>query len=284
MDTKLPIISIFGFVLAMTSNSEDEECIQSGTDGPKIKVPRRKDRLRKDAEQYRENLAKRGVIYISRVPPFMKPNKARTMFEQYGEVTRLYLAEEDRKLREKRREKGGNASKQFQEGWVEFADKSIAKSVAESLNNTRIEAKKGSFYHDDLWNLKYLKNFKWEYLTEKISYERRVRESKLNLAMMHAKRTNAEVVELMEKTKVQKIVHERKRKRAVDATSNPSSSSNSGGAGSSGSSDNRGDNCREEMTKLAKKIRQVPMSSQTNRSFESQIDLALMRSAFKSQS
>eukprot|EP01035_Chromulina_nebulosa_P031863 gene31863-42504_t len=177
----------------MTSNSEDED-IQSETELPKSKVSKReKDRLRKDAEQYRESLAKRGVIYISRVPPFMKPNKARTMFEQYGEVTRLYLAEEDRKLREKRREKGGNASKQFQEGWVEFADKAIAKSVAESLNNTRIEAKKGSFYHDDLWNLKYLKNFKWEYLTEKISYERRVRESKLNLAMMHAKRTNAEV-------------------------------------------------------------------------------------------
>ena len=266
----------------MTSNSEAED-IQSETELPKSKVSKReKDRLRKDAEQYRESLAKRGVIYISRVPPFMKPNKARTMFEQYGEVTRLYLAEEDRKLREKRREKGGNASKQFQEGWVEFADKAIAKSVAESLNNTRIEAKKGSFYHDDLWNLKYLKNFKWEYLTEKISYERRVRESKLNLAMMHAKRTNAEVVELMEKTKVQKIVHERKRKRGVEATSNALSNNNN--SNSSSSNNNRSDNNREEMTKISKKIRQVPLSSQSNRSFESQIDLALMRSAFKDQS
>lgn len=45
-------------------------------------------------------------------------------------------------------------------GWVEFSDKKIAKQVAESLNNTAIGGKKGDFYHDDIWNLKYLKNFK----------------------------------------------------------------------------------------------------------------------------
>lgn len=45
-------------------------------------------------------------------------------------------------------------------GWIEFADKKIAKQVAESLNNTPIGGKKGDFYHDDIWNLKYLKGFK----------------------------------------------------------------------------------------------------------------------------
>lgn len=216
------------------------------------------DRLKKDAAEYRENLAKRGVIYISRIPPFMKPNKARTIFEQFGEVTRLYLAEEDGKIREKRREKGGNASKQFQEGWIEYADKKIAKSVAESLNNTRIEVKKGSFYHDDLWNLKYLKNFKWDYLTEKISYERRIKESKLNLAMMHAKRANAEVVELMEKTKIQKIVQERKRTR-----------------------ENTADSITTQDSKIPKKLRQIPIADETARSFDSKVDVALVRAALK---
>ena len=90
----------------------------------------------------------------------MKPNKARSIFEEYGEVTRLYLAEEDAQFRLKRKENGGNASKQFREGWIEFADKKIAKRVAESLNNTPMGGKKGDYYHDDLWNLKYLKNFK----------------------------------------------------------------------------------------------------------------------------
>ena len=98
----------------------------------------KKGKLVKEAEEYKEKLEKRGVIYISRVPPFMKPNKARNMFEQYGEVTRLYLAEEgliglnslfsldyfqfiqkffvDIMQRRRRKESGGNGSKQFSEG------------------------------------------------------------------------------------------------------------------------------------------------------------------------
>lgn len=72
--------------------------------------------FRADAEQYAEKLKKRGVIYLSRIPPFMKPNKARSTFEQYGEVTRLYLAEEDVGKRQKRKTHGGNGSKQFVEG------------------------------------------------------------------------------------------------------------------------------------------------------------------------
>lgn len=58
-----------------------------------IKVSK-KGKLLKEAEKYKEALEKRGVIYLSRVPPFMKPNKARNIFEQYGEVTRLFLQEE----------------------------------------------------------------------------------------------------------------------------------------------------------------------------------------------
>ena len=46
------------------------------------------------ANEYREDLEKRGVIYLARIPPFMKPNKVKSIFEEYGEVTRLYLAEE----------------------------------------------------------------------------------------------------------------------------------------------------------------------------------------------
>lgn len=47
--------------------------------------------LKAEALEYAQNIQKRGVIYISRIPPFMKPNKVRSCFEVYGEVTRLYL-------------------------------------------------------------------------------------------------------------------------------------------------------------------------------------------------
>lgn len=61
-------------------------------------------------------------------------------------------------------------------------------AVAESLNNTMIGGKKRNYYHDDIWNIKYLKKFKWDHLTEKVAYERRVREQKLRLETMQAKR------------------------------------------------------------------------------------------------
>ncbi|KAJ1440500.1 hypothetical protein B484DRAFT_323038, partial [Ochromonadaceae sp. CCMP2298] len=193
-------------------------------------------KLLKEAQEYKEKLEKRGVIYMSRVPPFMKPNKARNIFEQYGEVTRLYLAEEASMQRQKRKENGGNGSKQFCEGWIEFSSKKIAKRVAESLNNTAIGSKKGDFYHDDIWNLKYLRKFKWDYLTEKVAYEKRVKENKLKVAMMQAKRANAEIVDQIEKAAVQKHIQERKRKRqeetgGVDVGKAPRALDKAGGRG-----------------------------------------------------
>ena len=185
-----------------------------------------KTQLRKDAQQYSKNLEKRGVIYMSRIPPGMKPNKARTLFEQFGDVTRIYLQEEDASQRQQRKNGGGNGSKQFKEGWIEFADKKMAKSVAESLNNTSMGGAKSHSYHDDIWNLKYLKNFKWDYLTEKFAYERRVRETKLRASMMQAKRANAEFVELVEKGKHEKFIAERKRKRSENDGDGPTNSRN----------------------------------------------------------
>ena len=35
-----------------------------------------------------------GIIYLSRLPPFMKPTKVRHIFSQFGEVGRLFLQPE----------------------------------------------------------------------------------------------------------------------------------------------------------------------------------------------
>lgn len=198
-------------------SEEDAEMEPSGgpatVGGKRVRGTGRRSRLLEESAEYTEKLAKRGVLYMSRVPPYMKPNKARAIFEQYGEVTRLYLEEEDKTLRKRRKAAGGNASKQFSEGWVEYADKAVAKQVAASLNNTPMGGKKGDFYHDDIWNLKYLRNFQWDNLTEKFAYERRVRENKLKAAMLQAKRSNAAFVELVEKNQALQHIQERKRKR-----------------------------------------------------------------------
>ena len=56
----------------------------------------------------------------------------------------------------------------FTEGWVEFRDKRVARSVAGMLNATPIGGKKGSRWRDDVWTMKYLPKFKWHMLTEQI--------------------------------------------------------------------------------------------------------------------
>ena len=105
---------------------------------------------------------------MEQVPPYMRPQKMQHLLSQFGEVTRLYLAEEDQALARRRKKAGGNKNKCFTEGWVEFEDKKVAKQVAESLNGTRIGGKKRDFYAEDLWSIKYLRHFKWAHLTEKL--------------------------------------------------------------------------------------------------------------------
>eukprot|EP00898_Chlorokybus_atmophyticus_P007658 jgi/Chlat1/7894/Chrsp66S07203 len=139
-------------------------------------------------------LQQRGVIYLSRIPPFMKPLKLRHILSQYGEVLRIYLAPEglhvtqDPRLRKKRKQAGGNSGKNFTEGWVEFADKGVAKRVASALNGQNIGGKRRSAYFYDLWNIKYLPKFKWDHLTEEIAYRNAVREQKLQAELSQAKK------------------------------------------------------------------------------------------------
>jgi hypothetical protein len=82
----------------------------------------------------------------------------------------------------------------------------VAKEVAASLNNCPIGGKKGGYYHDDIWNLKYLRGFKWDYLTEKLAYERRTKESKLSLSMMQVTVTTT-MVEYEQAEYITAVVH-----------------------------------------------------------------------------
>ena len=53
--------------------------------------------------------------------------------------------------------------------------------TALSLNGQKMVQKKGTFYSDDLWNLKYLPKFKWHNLTEKLAHEERLKKERLRL-------------------------------------------------------------------------------------------------------
>ncbi|KAJ2807697.1 RNA-binding ATPase activator esf2 [Coemansia guatemalensis] len=142
----------------------------------------------KEVRQAQKRERKSGVVYMSRVPPYMKPIKVRHMLEKYAQIGRIYLIEESEKRRTRRVKGGGNRRRQFEEGWIEFKNKKYAKAVASMLNNTKMGGKKHGFYHDDLWNLKYLPKFKWRHLVEQLASEKAAREQRLQTETNQARR------------------------------------------------------------------------------------------------
>lgn len=147
-------------------------------------------------------IKKSGVVYLSRIPPFMKPAKLRSLLEPYGTINRIFLAPEDPASHARRVRAGGNKKRSYTEGWVEFTKKKDAKAVCDLLNARTIGGKKGSYYHDDLWNLLYLKGFKWHNLTEQIAAENAERASRMRAEISKSTKENKEFVRNVEKAKM----------------------------------------------------------------------------------
>jgi ESF2/ABP1 family protein len=128
--------------------------------------------------------ARAGIVYISRIPPAMRPAKVRHLLSGYGEIGRIYLQQEgppfsfiiwllsntpiDPKRAHLRKKHTSTNKTHYTEGWVEFLDKQVGRAVAEMLNGQSIGGKKGTRWRDDVWTMKYLPRFKWNQLTEQV--------------------------------------------------------------------------------------------------------------------
>ncbi|KAI0301849.1 hypothetical protein B0F90DRAFT_1715832 [Multifurca ochricompacta] len=143
-----------------------------------------------------------GVIYISRIPPGMQPAKVRHLMSQYGEVGRVYLQKEDAKRAYLRRKYTATKKPHYTEGWVEFKDKKVARSVAEILNAQTIGGKKGTRWRDDVWTLKYLPKFKWHMLTEQVAHEAAIHTAQLHLELSQSKLEQREYLKNVELARV----------------------------------------------------------------------------------
>ena len=143
-----------------------------------------------------------GVVYISRVPPFMKPAKLRSLLEPYGKINHIFLSPEDLRARSRRVRNGGNKKRTYTDGWVEFVKKGDAKKACELLNAQTIGGKKGTYYRDDLWSLLYLKGFKWHHLTEQINTETAERASRMQAEISKTKRETEEYLRNVEMSKM----------------------------------------------------------------------------------
>ncbi|CAD6585513.1 MAG: RNA-binding ATPase activator esf2 [Tremellales sp. Tagirdzhanova-0007] len=154
-----------------------------------------------------------GIVYISRVPPGMTPQKIRHLMERWGEVGKVYAQRRDAptdssskpdKVRLK------HAAANYTEAWVEFLDKSVAKMVALMLNAEVIGGRKGNRWRDDIWTMKYLSGFKWEMLGEQVAYERQAHQSRLRTEIARSRNEqgeylrNVELARVLEKRKVKK--------------------------------------------------------------------------------
>ena len=168
----------------------------------------------KALKKARADQAKRGVVYLGSIPPFMKPQKLRQLLTPYGDLDRMYLMPEDPEIRARRKKFKGNTGKNFVEGWVEFRDKKKAKACAAMLNGTQVGGRRRGAHFSDLWNMKYLPKFKWDNLTEEIEYQKALREQRMQLELSVAKK---ERDFYLQKVQQAKQIEKMRERRAAEA-------------------------------------------------------------------
>lgn len=158
---------------------------------------------------------KAGVLYLSRIPPFMRPSTVRSLLSAYGPINRLFLTPEPPSSYLARRARGGNRKKSFVDGWVEFASKRHARVCAESINARTIGGRGGRFYGDDVWNAKYLRGFTWGDLMADVRGEEREREERIRVGIGRAVRERKEFLRQVEKSKIEATRRKKAERRAA---------------------------------------------------------------------
>lgn len=82
------------------------------------------------------------------------------------------------------------------------------------LNGQPMGGKRRSAHYYDLWNMKYLPKFKWDHLTEEITYQKAVREQRLSAEVAAAKRERDFYLSRVDKAKAMDAMTERRKRKA----------------------------------------------------------------------
>lgn len=201
-----------------TSKTKDEKDDKSTEEKEAKKEKQKKEeenRLKAEAKKLKEKKDKTGVIYLSSLPPYLKPSALKTLLLQrgFGPITRVFLTPANPSPGSFI--KKSNKRKTYADGWVEFASKKTAKICAETLNAQIVGGKKGGWYHDDIWNMKYLKGFKWADLMEQIQRERNEREAKRRIEDARAKKEEKMFLAGVEKGKVVEGIRKKREEKGA---------------------------------------------------------------------
>ncbi|WVQ71473.1 hypothetical protein IAR50_001011 [Cryptococcus sp. DSM 104548] len=167
-----------------------------------------------------------GIVYISRLPPGMTPQKIRHLMARWGDLGKLYAQPKDAvtsynpNASQKKKQKHQSAN--YSEAWVEFLDKSVAKTVASMLNAQVIGGKKGDKWRDDIWTMKYLSGFKWEMLGEQMAYEKQAHQARLRAEISRSKTEQGEYLKNVDLAR--QLEKRNAKKAAAGESGNPASS------------------------------------------------------------
>lgn len=89
----------------------------------------------------------------------------------------------------------------------------MAKLAAMTLNGQKMVNKKGSFYAEDMWNMKYLPKFKWHHLTERLAHEERLKKERLKIELEQERKIDEFYSDKLTKSKkINGIVESKKKK------------------------------------------------------------------------
>lgn len=192
---------------------EMEKQLLKGNTGSTFGQEKLKKLTAKQVEREQKKIKRSGVVYLSSIPPYMKPVKMRQVMERFGPVGRIFLEVENARAHRSRVKSGGNRKKKYDEGWVEFVNKKDAKLAAETMNGNIIGGKKHSFYHDDILNIKYLHGFKWRDLTSALRRDSEIRESKKEAELAQEKRLNRAFIDNVEMSQnIERVKRQREEK------------------------------------------------------------------------
>jgi ESF2/ABP1 family protein len=120
--------------------------------------------------------------------------------------------------------------RRYIEGWLEFADRKDARRVSKTLNCTPIgdclhsKNRRRVRFAADLWNLTYLgKHVKWHHLTQQLTYQKRIRDKKLQQQIQQAKREANQFLDNVEKSHINNLIEEKRQKKLNKRANNNAS-------------------------------------------------------------
>ncbi|KAL8750236.1 MAG: hypothetical protein Q9184_006493 [Pyrenodesmia sp. 2 TL-2023] len=161
--------------------------------------------------------SKPGVVYLSRIPPFMRPSTVRHLLSPFGPITKLFLTPEPPAQHTSRVRSGGNKKRSFIDGWIEFSSHKHAKTCVAAINGQTMGGR--GWYRDDVWNAKYLRGFGWDDLMAGVRGEEREREERVRVGVRREKREREEFLKGVERGRVEETMkRKRKGKMGGDAT------------------------------------------------------------------